>query len=186
MNDSTRGLLDFNLTEAQEAQEARARRVHEESIIIDLLFHGPLTPDSISEEISAKVKELCEPYLADPMECYAKPKKMITKLAVQGEISNFKSEWYASGITAGNRQLNLGSIESIIESMADVQMQFDTFPWLKKVFTVEDIYQAKKNHFKTGIVTAQETEGLGENLALLDALYQFGLRVSLHTIHVIL
>lgn len=174
MSSSSAKLFNFNLTKEQ---EERARRIHEESIIIDLLFHGPLSPDSISDEISEKVKMMCERYLDNPMEYYQKPKKMITKLAIQGDIPNFKEEWYASGITAGNREIGMGSKENIIESMADVQMQFDSFPWLVKALTIDDIRKAKETNLKAGIITAQETEGLGKNLDLLDALHNFGLRI---------
>ncbi|WP_256717517.1 hypothetical protein [Paenibacillus odorifer] len=38
------GLYDFKLTEQE---EERAKRLHEQNIIIDLLFQGPLSPSAI-------------------------------------------------------------------------------------------------------------------------------------------
>jgi membrane dipeptidase len=168
------GLYDFRLTEQE---EERAVRLHEQNINIDLLFQGPLSPTAIPESVSEKIKELCEPYKDEPMVYSSMPAKIITKLSASGEISEYKEEWYKSGITAGNRELHLESLESMITSMAEVQLQFDSVDWLVKALTAEDIRAAKRNDHKAGIITAQETDGLGTNLDLLDVLHNFGLRI---------
>ncbi|RKP49999.1 hypothetical protein D7Z26_19475 [Cohnella endophytica] len=168
------GLYPFNLTPEQ---EARALRLHESSIVIDLLFQGPLSPKAIPEAVSERIRETCEPYLDDPMTYSAMPAKIIHEMSSRGEIAEYKEEWYRSGITAGNRQLDLSSMEKIITSMGEVQRQFDANEWLVKATDAEQIREAKRNGLKAGIVTAQETDGLGKNLDLLDGLYQFGLRV---------
>lgn len=174
METNSNAVYDFGLTTTE---EERAKEIHSKSIVIDLLFHGPLSPAVMDEALSNKVKELCEPYLDDPMVYYTKPRRMISKLSVDHEIPAFKEEWYASGITAGNREINLRSEQSMVESMAEVQSQFDTFDWLHKALTVDDIRKAKENNLKVGIITAQDTVGIGKNLDLLDDLYEFGLRV---------
>jgi len=61
--------------------------------------------------------------------------------------------------------------------MAEVQLQFDSADWLIKALTAEDIRAAKRNGQKAGIITAQETDGLGRNLERLDVLHNFGLRI---------
>lgn len=168
------GWYDFKLTEQE---EERAIRLHEQNINIDLLFQGPLSPSAIPESVSDKIKALCEPYKDEPMLYSSMPSKMITKLSASGDISEYKEEWYKSGITAGNRELHLETSESIITSMAEVQLQFDSADWLIKALTAEDIRAAKRNGQKAGIITAQETDGLGTNLELLDVLHNFGLRI---------
>lgn len=167
-------LFDFQLTSAD---EARAQRLHADSIVIDLLFQGPLSPIAIGEPISRRVQELCEPYKDDAMTYSGLSGKLIARMASNGEIPAFREEWYASGITAGNRQLDLSSSEGIIVSMGEVQRQFDALDWLTKARSAKDIRAAKQNGWKAGIVSAQETIGLGKNLSLLDALYDFGLRM---------
>ena len=174
MNQTEGVLFDFGLTQDE---EARAQVLHDQSIIIDLLFQGPLSPSAIPDEISAKLAESCEPYKDDPFVYSRMPAKLIAKMAAGGEIPAFKDEWYQSGITAGNRELSITSPESIILSMAETQKQFDAFDWLIKAVSAGDIRIAKERNLKAGIITAQETEGLGKNLELLDALYDFGLRV---------
>lgn len=168
------GLYPFGLSEEQ---EARALRLHEENINIDLLFQGPLSPSAIPAEISERIQTECEPYKDEPMVYSAMPAKCILKLVAEGQIPAYREEWYASGITAGNRELHLNDAESIITSMGEVQRQFDGADWLIKALTAEDIRRAKREGKKAGIVTAQETDGIGRNLELLDALHAFGLRI---------
>lgn len=166
--------FDFGLSAVQ---EERAKRLQDENINIDLLFQGPLSPSVIPESVSLKVMALCEPYKDEPMVYSAMPAQIITRLAASGEIAEYKEEWYKSGITAGNRELHLNDTESLITSMGEVQLQFDSCDWLVKALTAEDIRRAKREGKKAGIVTAQETDALGKNLALLDTLHSFGLRI---------
>ncbi|CAH1196932.1 hypothetical protein PAECIP111892_02374 [Paenibacillus auburnensis] len=168
------GMYDFNLSEEQ---EQRARRLHEQNINIDLLFQGPLSPSAIPAVVSEAIKELSEPYKEEPMVYSAMPAKWVTKLSASGEIPQYKEEWYKSGITAGNRELHLNDIESMITSMGEVQLQFDSAGWLVKALNAEDIRRAKREGRVAGIVTAQETDALGTNLELLEVLHHFGLRI---------
>lgn len=165
---------DFHLS-AEE--EARAKRLHNDSIIIDMLFQGPLSPGAIPDSISEKVREMCAPYQDDVVQYGTMPAKIIKQLVIQGEIPSFYDQWYQSGITAGNRELELGDMTSMITSMGEVQQQFDTIDWLNKALTADDIKAAKQKNLKAGIITAQDTVGIGKDLMLLDALYEFGLRV---------
>ncbi|MBO9129361.1 membrane dipeptidase [Bacillus sp. 165] len=165
---------EFGLTEAE---ENRALKLHEESIIIDLLFQGPLSPRVISSRLSEEIKEICEPFKGDPMKYSSLPREIILNKAINHEIAEYKDEWYQSGITAGNRELDLTDYESMIKSMTEVQQQFDSFDWLSKALKAEDIIHAKQNNQKAGIITSQNTIGIGKNLELLKTLHAFGLRV---------
>lgn len=168
------GLYDFKLTEEQ---ELRAQRLHEQNINIDLLFQGPLSPSAIPAAVSERIKELSEPYKDEPMAYSSMPAKWVTKLAARGDIPEYKEEWFKSGITAGNRELHLNDMESLVTSMGEVQLQFDANDWLIKALTAGDIRSAKQSGKVAGIVTAQETDALGTNLELLEVLHHFGLRI---------
>ncbi|OXM17126.1 dipeptidase [Paenibacillus herberti] len=165
---------DFQLSPEQ---EQRARDIHERSIVIDLLFQGPLSPTVIPEDISNEIRNECEPLKDDPMTYSAHPSKRLRQMSARGVLTEFKDEWYRSGITAGNRELDLSGKEAIMISMGEVQEQFDRVDWLVKALTAADIREAKAQNFKAGIVTAQDPSGLGKNLELLEALHGFGLRV---------
>ncbi len=165
---------DFHLSPSQ---EARAERLHKEAIIIDLLFQGPLSPAAIPEALSEELKTLCEPYRDEPRLYAGMSAKLIARWAAKGRIPAFREEWYASGITAGNRQVDPSTLDRLVVSMGEVERQFDAFDWLMKARTAEDIRRAKRDGLKAGIISAQETVGLGTDLDLLDALYDLGMRV---------
>ncbi|MBP3965327.1 dipeptidase [Paenibacillus lignilyticus] len=174
MNLQPEGVYPFPLSGEE---EERAKQLHEQIIIIDLLFQGPLSPKAIPAHVSDHLREQCEPYRDQPMEYSMMPAKLIKGMIARGELAEFKEEWYRSGITAGNRELDLSSPESVVTSMGEVQRQFDAVEWLDKALTAGDIREAKRSGRKAGIVTAQENDGLGKNLDLLDTLHHFGLRI---------
>lgn len=165
---------DFHLSSSQ---EARAERLHKEAIIIDLLFQGPLSPAAIPEALSEELKTLCESCRDEPRLYAGMSAKLIARWAAKGRIPACREEWYASGITAGNRQVDPSTLDRLVVSMGEVERQFDAFDWLMKARTAEDIRRAKRDGLKAGIISAQETVGLGTDLDLLDALYDFGMRV---------
>ncbi len=165
---------DFELTAAQ---EQRAERLHGEATIIDMLFQGPLSPVAIPDNLADELLTLCEPYRDEPRVYAGMSSKLIARWAAAGRIPAFREEWYASGITAGNRQVDPSTLERLVASMGEVDRQFDAFDWLIKARSAEDIRRAKRDGLKAGIISAQETVGLGTDLDLLDALYDFGMRV---------
>ncbi|QAY65897.1 dipeptidase [Paenibacillus protaetiae] len=167
-------LYDFHLSAEQ---EQRAYELHERSIVIDLLFQGPLSPGVIPPHISDQLKQESEPLKDDPLAYSAFPAKKLRQMSVSGELEPFKEEWYRSGITAGNRELDLSTPEAMITSMGEIQEQFDRFDWLIKALSASDIRSAKAHGLKAGIVTAQDPAGIGTNLELLEALHRYGLRV---------
>jgi membrane dipeptidase len=171
------GLYDYGLSSAE---EERSLRLHEESIIIDMLFQGPLSPYSLDESFSRKVEAKYAPLKTTAPEKYREMvQEAMVEYAVKGELPEFKECWYDSGITAGCRQLDTsGGFTELVKSMASCQVQFDAFSdWLIKAVKAEDILRAKKENKKAGFVLCQDTFVLGKDLDLIDALYNFGLRV---------
>jgi membrane dipeptidase len=171
------GLYHYDLSPAG---EERALRLHQESIIIDMLFQGPLSPYSLEEDFSRRVAEKYAPLKTSAPEKYrTKVQDAMLEYALRGELPAFKDCWYDSGITAGCRQLETsGTLPELIKSMADCQAQFDTFSdWLIKALTAGDISRAKREHKKAGFILCQDTMALGKDLDMIDYLYGFGLRV---------
>lgn len=167
-------LFDFGLTEAL---EKRAQKLHDESIIIDMLFQGPLSPYAISDEIAERMKKDCEKYKNDPSRYIFKTMELGMEYASNGELPEFKECWYESGITAGNRQLGMDTLEDALISIGTAEMQFRNFDWLIKATTSEDIRRAKKEGKKAGLITCQDSKAIGTNLDLIDVFYNYGLRV---------
>lgn len=169
-------VYEFGLTPEQ---EERAKKIHDESIVIDMLFQGPIGTHSIPEEVNEELFKLTNEKF--PNEVVSKMEmadNLIKKWSLNGKLKAiFKDCWYDSGITAANRQLSVSDTESILATICDAQLEFDTYEWLIKAKTVEDIFKAKEENLKAGIVTCQETLGFGKNFKLLEMAYDFGLRV---------
>lgn len=168
---------DFGLTEEQ---QKRARRLHDESIVIDMLFQGPIGTYSLPESLESELLELAkEAHPSDEVAQVRYAGELIRKWYTNGRLQDlYKQCWDESGITAACRQLSITSRESLLRSMAHIQAELDHHPWLVKARTAEDIERAHEQGLKAGIVTSQEAEGYGKDLGLLELAYEFGLRVQ--------
>jgi membrane dipeptidase len=166
-------LFDFGL---DNAQEERARRLHQESIIIDMLFQGPVGSAVYTEEMVEQIKadfERHHDYWRNMIWAIGLPIRM----AARGEFPEFKEWWDASGVTAGNRQLDTNSADGLLPTIARATLQFDRLDWLVKALSAEDIRRAKDEGKHAGFITAQNTVALGQDLDNLDMLHEFGLNM---------
>ncbi len=167
------GAYDFGLSEEQ---EARARRLHAESIIIDTLFQGPCGARSFTPEIVEGLQREYEGH-RDPRRGLMSAVKLPVRLAVRGQFPDFESCWRASGITAGNRQTGGMSLEEAFEGFALNQAQFDRLPWLIKATSAADFRRAKAEGKHAGFVSTQNTVDIGLHLDRLDQYYDLGMRM---------
>lgn len=170
-------MYDLGLTESQ---KLHARKLHVDNIVIDMLFQGPIgtyaLPEGLEKELLDLVKER-HPY--DEVAQVELASKYIRQWYTNGKLSNlYKECWYESGITAACRQLSLKDKDTLMQSMARIQAEFDYKPWLKKVRTAAEIEAAHQGGYKAGLVTSQETLGYGKDLALFELAHEFGLRVQ--------
>lgn len=168
---------DFGLTAEQ---QLRAQKLHTENVVIDMLFQGPIGTYSLPETMEAELLALAQ--AAHPHDDAAQvnyANKLIRQWYTNGRLSHLYQEcWYESGITAACRQLSIGSKDSLLRSMANIQAEFDYKPWLIKARTAADIEHAHQNGLKAGIITSQDTVGYGQDLGLLELAYTFGLRLQ--------
>jgi membrane dipeptidase len=157
------GIYDFGLgTE----EEARAQRLHQKSIVIDMLFQGPCGYRTYASlEGTAPTGELWADYVAS--------NQLPVRRALTGGFDDFYDCWAGSGITAGNRQVVMDDVGLF----ASAQAQFDAFPWLVKALKAEDIRRAKREGRLAGYVSMQDTEGVDRKLNQLQAAYDFGARM---------
>jgi membrane dipeptidase len=167
VRDETFGVYDFGLS--VEA-EARAARLHEESIVVDMLFQGPCGYRSFTESLLADIEKAAG---YTPLERYTAGVFAPVRAALSGEFDEFRLCWERSGITAGNRQIGLPG------SLASAQAQFDTFLWLVKALTAGDIRRAKADGIRAGFISAQDISDVGVDRGLenLQVAYDHGLRM---------
>lgn len=167
------GVFDFGL---DEAGESRARRLHDESVIVDLLFQGPVGyrvyDDSMNTELRARFDER-----GDLTDALVAGIELPIRRAIDGKLDAFRGHWDASGITCGNRQIELGEDRSRDRLMGLVQLQFDRFDWMRKALTAEDIRAAKDAGGHAGLISTQVMTGPWRDLDALAAYHDFGLRM---------
>ncbi|MBX3068934.1 MAG: membrane dipeptidase [Thermomicrobiales bacterium] len=167
------GDWDFGLSAEQ---EARAARLHAESIIIDTLFQGPCGHRSFDDGM---IRHLQDEYAKhgnaqrSVMSCL----KMPVRMAVDCDFPEFERCWKDSGITAGNRQIDGDHIGESFEHFALAQAQFDRLPWLLKATTAGDFRRAKAEGKCAGFVSTQNTIDIGTDLDRLDQYYDMGMRM---------
>lgn len=167
------GVFDFGL---DEAQETRAATLHRESVIVDALFQG-----SVGYRVydAAMEKELLSQFEShhDIMRALVEGAGMPLRMALEGRLDAVKEHWDQSGITCGNRQIELteGSFAEAMRTGA--QGQFDQFDWLTKALTAGDIRKAHDNGTHAGLVNTQVSTGPWRDLDALEHFYHFGMRM---------
>lgn len=173
MTAETFGTFDFGL---DEDQEERARRLHEESIIIDALFQGPVGHRVYDDEMNRALRARFEGH-RDLTRAFRDGLIAPINLAIEGRFPEFKDHWDLSGITCGNRQVELADDGVRDFSFAFAQLQFDHFDWLTKALTADDIRKAKANGTHAGLVSSQVLTGPWRDLDALATYHAFGLRM---------
>ncbi len=167
------GTFDFGLTPEQ---EARAASLHRESLIIDTLFQGPCGPHSFTEEMIEELKADFERHKDAPRGLWTAV-AMPVRRAIKGEFPEFKENWDASGITAGNRQVGGDSPGADFPWIALNQAQFDNLPWLIKATKAEDFRRAKREGIHAGFVSTQNTLQFGQDLDRINRSWEIGMRM---------
>jgi membrane dipeptidase len=166
-------LFDYGL---DAAQEERARRLHDQSIIIDMLFQGPTSGAVFSPGMVDQVRAEYEKHRS-ALRTYLFAHDLPIRAAVRGELPEFEGWWRESGITAGNRQLQQYSMSDSMHSMALATFQFDHFPWLQKALRAADIRAAKAANRMAAFISTQNTIALGQDLENLSLFHDFGVRM---------
>ena len=155
-------------------EEARSKALHDESIIIDLLYQGPLTTLNYPTEIADKAEAMVEngtPAMQAVLFAMYEP----SAAAARGELAAFGEAWLASGVTGGNRQILQEPAEFAWMSYSIAQAQFDRCEWMIKALKAEDFRRAKAHGKAAGYVSTQQ--GPGAKLEDIENGYRLGLRM---------
>jgi membrane dipeptidase len=169
---ATFGAFDFGLSPEQ---EERALRLHEESMIIDLLYQGPCGWRTLTGERDALYQKAWDE-APTPEAALKAATSVALDLALAGKLPEFREHWEASGLTGGNRQFTLDP-ETMLWSFAYYTAMFDRFSWMQKALTAQDFHDAKASGRRAGYFTTQDTTGIPREVEILDLLYKLGARV---------
>ncbi|MBI3980087.1 MAG: membrane dipeptidase [Chloroflexi bacterium] len=166
-------LFDFGLSAEQ---EARARRLHDESIVVDMLFCGPCGPAAFTDEMNETLKAVYKRN-HNAEATYWAANALPAHLAVQGKFDAFREWWDASGVTAGSREVGISAFEPTLKEMANAQVQFDGLDWLVKALKASDIRRAKAEGKHAGYTHIQDTRAIELNLDRVNLFYDLGMRM---------
>jgi membrane dipeptidase len=171
------GRFDFGLSEEQ---ERRAARLHEESIVIDLLWWGPVTYRSYSATMENRLKEMYARHQS-PGQSVWDSFYLAGRMAVAGEFPQYQAAWRASGLTGGHYPMRIGTPEVLLTSASHWAMLVDHLPWVRKALCARDFVEAKKAGQLALFGQCQPIEPVARDLTLLEQAYNFGMRVLMLT-----
>ena len=165
-------LYDFNMTEEE---EARAKCVHDEALVIDNVNMG------VGGSTIYKEPDLIEAAagLPDPsnhIEALYEAMVLPYELDARGESSAIKRWWDASGMTAASFTW-MSIADTSIEKMADIERRVTRCEWLEIAKSASDFrrIKAEDKHAFFWYCQPQAGWGLSTNLKQLDKAKEAGL-----------
>ncbi len=163
-----------------EAQEARAARLHAESIVMDMLWWGPVTYRSFTPAMEEQLKDLYARHQS-PGQAVWDSFYLAGRLAVAGQFPEYEEAWRASGLTGGHYPLRVGTPDVLLTSASHLNLLVDGLPWTRKGLQTSDFVEAKANGQLAYLVQAQPIEPISRDTRLLEQAYAFGLRMLMLT-----
>lgn len=172
---NTPGPFDFGLTAAE---EARARKLHRESIIVDLLSQhagGNIFadyPKELQSEFNAKTAEA-----GGGLDGLAEAVYWPYEMSRLGK-SDLIREWLqGSGLTCGTYGIDVhDGHDPQKHKWEATALQYAHLPWLKYVTTASEIREAKRDGIVAFYAHCQPVDPAPRDLRAFDAAYARGLR----------
>ena len=159
-----------------EAAEERARRLHDTSVVVDMLFWGPVTQEDRVPEMDEEL------YAAGAgLDLVNQVHFMFNqglRWAAEGRLPAFRERWDESGVTAGSFDLQVGSPQLLLESGALVARATSQLDWLSVACTAQDVRDAAARGGHAWILNNQPSIAISRDLGLLGLAHDLGLRVG--------
>jgi len=167
----------FELTKEQ---EERAKRLHEESTVINAMV-GMASLVQYPKYVPAMMKRATELLEELPPSVWIYPslERMLMEEVVSGR-SDIEREWMElSGIDVFSMTVAppATSFEVAMDNMAIYQRRFDCLNYMVKATSSKDIEQAKAQSKRAIIMGLQDTEYFGRDLDKLQLFYDLGIRI---------
>ncbi len=171
------GHFDFGLTEEQ---ESRAKRLHADSLIIDMLHPGIFSPSSYPDALQAELKKGWETE-RNPHVTIWGGLTMPGRLCADGKLDLYRERWLGCGLTGANREVEMYNLTSFAGCFSTFQYEFDRCDWMIKALKAEDFRRAKRLGKAAGYISTQLGNGPFPDLSILRAGHDLGLRMVMLT-----
>lgn len=166
------GTYEFGLS-AQE--EARAAALHDESIVVDMLFQGPTSYHSFTDDMVKQLETSYDEH-RDAFRLFGESVSSPLLLALSGEFP-YRELWDLSGVTAGTFETITGPDDSALASFGMNAARFDRFSWLRKALEANDFRSAKASGGHAAWINCQIPAVMPKPLSHFDTLWANGLRM---------
>lgn len=164
------GVFDFGLTQEQ---EDRAARLHRDSVVVDLLFQGPCSPDVWTDDLVAELGS------AGSDDLFVVAFFLLEK-AIAGGFPAYRELFEASGVsTAITGGYVLRDKVSVLDAAHRRARLLDAFDWIRPARTADDIRAAHAAGEQAVWGLVQTNELRPGDLDLIDAAHALGV---LHTV----
>lgn len=168
--------FDYGLSSAA---EERARRLHRESIVLDMLFqyfggtsiYAELPQGAVEHALQGKTT-LWERYLA--------VQHLPFKLASTGECGVIRDWWQISGLSAASIGIPVTAKDAKAKDEDDLEWAA-SLPWIKLVTRADDFRTAKRDGVLAVYGNCQPTYGIPFEIDAIDRAHAKGLRVLMLT-----
>ncbi|GHF67857.1 membrane dipeptidase [Amycolatopsis bartoniae] len=124
------GNFPFGLSQKD---EARAARLHRDSIVVDMVHQGPFSPDVWTDELRAELPDGAG---------YLEASGFLMEKALRGEFDEFHCLADASGATTMLTGCVLENAQGVLEAAADTARMLAAFDWLRPARRADDIRAA--------------------------------------------
>jgi membrane dipeptidase len=158
-----------------------ASELHHSSLVVDALG-PPLGPRVYNQSMLAQIDTMVGQGASYTEITRISNRQFDLELAAH-TLSEYWDAWQCSGVdvnsvTVHGEGPNLFSYSGAIDGLARWQARIDRFQdRLLKVLSADDMYLAHKQGKHGVILGLQNSTHFGDNLALLEQLYQFGIRI---------
>jgi membrane dipeptidase len=167
--------FDFGLSEQQ---EERARRLHRESIVVDLLSQH--AGGNIFDEYVPSLQAELQSFLAaavSPMEAFLRAIYWPYELSKEGRSHLIRDWFQLSGLTCGTYGIGVHDGTDALENEWQATTQrYADLPWLRYVTTAAEIRAAKRDGLLAFYAHCQPTTPIPRDLNCIDTAYFKGLR----------
>ncbi len=173
---ATPGAYDFGLSPDE---ETRARRLHEASIVVDMLFQYP-GGAAIYAELPSEVLGRALSGKSTFWQQYLAAQHLPFDLAIRGESQLVRDWWLLSGVSVAS--MGVPVVGKGEEAQDEIGLDWiEELPWLRMASSAAAFRKAKLDGVLAVYGNCQPTYGLPPELDSIDRAYARGLRVLMLT-----